>query len=325
MLFVTNRRLAEGRRSAPGRSVSFDSGDNEPSPSLFFCRRHDNGRLEEVTAAPFLDELRASPRQQLLIFVHGYNCQPEASVFPQALLLQRLCDSIAPELVEVVPLVWPCDDDPGLLLDYWDDQSSAEVSGYAFARLIGKFLDWRESRRGLGTCLKHINLLAHSMGNRVLVTALASWCRERGAVPALFRSIFMAAPDVENETLEPGREGAVVPAAARHLVVYHAADDFALRSSKLANIRNRIISRRLGHTGPEHLEATSTNVVAIDCDAVNNVYDELGHSYFLGDGMGRPGAVLRHVVETIRTGRVAGLQPGRRRLVLERASEWEFM
>ena len=32
------------------------------------------------------------------------------------------------------------------------------------------------------------------MGNRVLATALASWAHDYGAVPALFRNLFMARP-----------------------------------------------------------------------------------------------------------------------------------
>ncbi|HMR34017.1 MAG TPA: alpha/beta hydrolase [Geminicoccaceae bacterium] len=311
MLFITNRRLNEGRRSSAGRSISFDLTDSEPGASLYFCQRRGSGLYEELLAAPFLGRLRRSPRQQILLVTHGFNCQPEKDVFPRALELQGLCDQLAPGLVEVVPLVWPCDDDFGVMLDYWDDQASAEVSGHAFARLIGKFIDWRDRLATEEICLKHINILAHSMGNRVLRAALARWSRDYGSVPAIFRSIFMVAADVANECLEPGHDGAMIPQAARNLVVYHAADDFALRSSKVANLRNKVVTRRLGHTGPERLDRVPANVSAVDCDAFNSAYDRLGHTYFLGDGQGRPGTVLRHIVETMRTGR-----PGTRRQVL---------
>ena len=189
---------------------------------------------------PFFSRLRRSARRQVLFFVHGFNCQPEARVFPEALQLQRLCDALAPDLVEVVPLVWPCDDDFGLVLDYWDDQQSATASGMALARMLGKFMAWRDRLGTEETCLKHVNILAHSMGNRVLATALASWAHGYGAVPALFRNVFMAAADVANDVFAPGQPGGAIAGAARNVVVYHAADDFALRSSKVANLRNRI-------------------------------------------------------------------------------------
>jgi len=98
----------------------------------------------------------------------------------------------------------------------------------------------------------------------------------------------------------------VIAAAARNVVVYYSADDFALRSSKVVNLRNRIVRRRLGHTGPADPELAPRNVVAVDCDDFNSRYDRFGHSYFLADTQGQPGVLLRHLVETVATGRVAG-------------------
>lgn len=319
MLFVTNRRIEGPRRSTVGRFVRF-AADDEPGVSLYFCERQGPGRYLELTAAPFFSRLRRSPRAQILLFAHGFNCQPEERAFPDAERLQALCDALAPGLLEVVPLVWPCDDDFGLVLDYWDDQRSAEVSGLALARMLGKFMAWRDRLGREEACLKHVNVLAHSMGNRVLATALASWAHAYGCVPALFRNVLMVAADVPNDLFAPGQPGTILAEAARNVVVYHAADDLALRSSKVANVRHRIVRRRLGHTGPAEPEASPRNVVAVDCDGFNGRYDRFGHSYFLADPDGRPGALLRHAVETMRTGRVAGLAQGERALVLEAGS-----
>ena len=316
MLFVTNRRIEGSRRSQAGRNVTFAVGDQEPGVSLFFCQRLAQDRYVELTAMPFFARLRRSPRRQVLFFIHGFNCQPEAQVFPAAEQLQALCDQLDPGLAEVVTILWPCDDDFGVVLDYWDDQMAATASGLALGRLLGKFMDWRDRLGTEETCLKHVNVLAHSMGNRLLVTALASWAHAYGTVPALFRNLFLVAADVANDLFAPGQQGAPLAAAARSVVVYHAADDFALRSSKVANVKNRIVRRRLGHSGPADLAAAPRNVVAVDCDDFNCRYDRLGHSYLLADARGRPGAVARHVVETMRQGRVAGLGPDRRELIL---------
>ena len=283
MLFITNRRIEGSRRSQAGRPINFAASDNEPGASLFFCQRQGPEQYIELTAMPFFGRLRRSTRRQVLFFVHGFNCQPEARIFPDALRLQSLCDALAPELVEVVPLVWPCDDDFGLVLDYWDDQQAATASGLALARSLGKFIAWRDRLGTEETCLKHVNILAHSMGNRVLATALGSWAQGYGAVPAMFRNVFMAAADVANDVFAPGQPGAVIAGAARNVVVYYSGDDFALRSSKVVNLRNRIIRRRLGHTGPADPEQAPRNVVAVDCDDFNSRYDRLGHSYFLAD------------------------------------------
>ncbi len=317
MLFVTNRRLEEGPRSRPGRRVHFDLADSEPSPSLFFCERRGVEDYLELTATPFLNRLRRGPYAQILFYLHGFNSLPEKNIFPIAARLQRLLDRVRRGAIRVVPLIWPCDDDFGLLKDYWDDQDAAEMSGFAFGRVIGKFLDWRDALADPSPCLKHVNLLAHSMGNRVLRFALAKWTRDRGAPPALFRSLFLVAADIANESLEPGEAGHAITRAARNVLVYHAEDDFALRTSKIANLRNKVVSRRLGHTGPENPERTPRNVVAIDCDAVNNRYDPLGHTYFLDDGEGRPGLVLEHIARTLLSGRPAGFSAGQRSLRLE--------
>jgi esterase/lipase superfamily enzyme len=320
MLFVTNRRIAGSRQSEAGRRIAFVEGDDEPGASLYFCERQGPGSYVELTAVPFFARLRRGSRQQVLFLVHGFNCQPEQRIFPDAERLQDLCDALAPGLVEVVPLVWPCGDDPGLVLDYWDDQRAADASGLALARILGKFIAWRDRLGAEDACLKHVNLLAHSMGNRVLATALSSWAQDYSTVPALFRSVLMVAADVPNDLFAAGQPGAVIAGAARHVVVYHAADDLALRSSKVVNVRHKVVRRRLGHTGPVDLDGAPRNVVAVDCDGFNSRYDRFGHSYFLADPDGRPGALLRHLVETLRTGRVAGLAPGGRCLLLEPGS-----
>jgi len=103
-----------------------------------------------------------------------------------------------------------------------------------------------------------------------------------------------------------GHAGELISHASRNVVVYYASDDLALRSSKVANLKNKIASRRLGHTGPENMALTPTNVYAVDCDDVNTAYDTpKGHSYFRsGKKPGEPGKVFDHIWQTIMTGRV---------------------
>ena len=89
MLFITNRRVEGPRRSQAGRPISFAASDNEPGASLFFCQRQGPEQYIELTAMPFFGRLRRSTRRQVLFFVHGFNCQPEARIFPDALRLQK--------------------------------------------------------------------------------------------------------------------------------------------------------------------------------------------------------------------------------------------
>ena len=325
MLFVTNRRLkkvSEEPQTNSGASepidVEFDLDDSEPSASVHFCERSgENGPIREIFSPCFLTRLKESNASQVLLYIHGFNNLPANDIFPRATELQKLIDEAKPDTIEVVPLIWPCDNDRGVLKDYWDDQKAADASAVGFSRVLGKFLTWRDDQQDAkDPCYKRINVLAHSMGNRVLRGCLESWARDYGPVQGIFRNIFMVAPDVVNESLESGNSGQFIPSACRSVTVYYASDDFALRSSKIVNLRNKIISRRLGHTGPTDMKKVPDNVFAIDCDDFNNTLDNpSGHTYFLRDQDENPGPVFNHMMRSLLTGRVDA-DPSTRTMVL---------
>jgi esterase/lipase superfamily enzyme len=309
MLFITNRFPTQSIRTRVGRSFSFDLANNAPSNSIFFCERADEGTLTEIGSLPFMHRLRECDCRQILLYIHGFGNLPE-DVFDQVAELQRLCDRERRKEVMVVPMIWPCDNDLGVVQDYWDDQKSADQSAFAFSRALEKFLAWRNSADNPedDPCLKRVNVLAHSMGNRVLRGTLQAWNRydlPRG-IPLLFRNTYMVAADVVNETLQYGEPGELICHASRNVVVYHASDDLALRSSKAANLKNKVASRRLGHSGPEDMQLTPRNVYSVDCDDVNNAYDPpFGHSYFRRGGRrGQPGKVFEHIFACLLSGRV---------------------
>ena len=161
-----------------------------------------------------MQELKSSRCRQLLIYIHGFSNLPE-DVFAGATEFQRLCDRADKDEVLVIPIVWPCDNDLGIVKDYWDDQKAADQSAYSLARVLEKFLAWRNSEKFNplhDPCLKRINVLAHSMGNRVLRGTLAAWNRYdlSHGVPLIFRNTFMVAADVVNETLHEGHPGELI-------------------------------------------------------------------------------------------------------------------
>jgi esterase/lipase superfamily enzyme len=257
-----------------------------------------------------MSALKTSPYRQLLIYLHGFSNLPEA-VFDGAAEFQALCDQAKQNEALVLPIIWPCDDDFGVVKDYWDDQKPADASAFSLARVLGHFMQWRENAErnpAQDPCLKRINMLAHSMGNRVLRETLWAWNKYDlpNGVPLIFRNTYLVAADIENESIHKGETGELISHASRNVVVYYASDDLALRSSKVANIKNKIASRRLGHTGPENMDLTPPNVYAVDCDDVNTAYDmPKGHSYFRsGKNQGEPGKVFEHICQTIMTGRV---------------------
>jgi esterase/lipase superfamily enzyme len=325
MLFVTNRVLNEGptpRNPTDGsfilpRSISFNLKNNQAEQSVYFCRRNAQGNYTEIGSLAFFNELKTLNVQQVVLFLHGFSTLPEGAMATAA-DLQVLFDQKAQGEIAVVPLIWPCDNDTGIVKDYFDDQLAADASGIAFMRMFEKFLTWRDYNSTLDNpCTKWINLLAHSMGNRVMRGAIRSsvqYFQPRG-FPLIFRNVFMAAADVSNNTLEPGQDGESIPQSARNVVSYYAADDLAMRASKVAN--TNVASPRLGQTGPARMDKVPKNVYALDCADFNNDYDPpTGHGYFRRDPQGNPGLVFNHMWACIETGRVpVRLLDARTRLV----------
>lgn len=320
MLFITNRFPKGSIKTRIGRPFEFDLKNNAPSNSVFFCRREISGAITEVGGLNFLSELKASSYRQILLYIHGFSNMPDA-VFDAALEFQGLCDRAEAQEVLVVPVIWPCDDDTGIVQDYWDDQKAADASAPSLARALCRFIEWRNSKANTDSdpCRKRINLLAHSMGNRVLRETLAAWDKYDLAdgVPLIFRNTFLVAADIENESIHRDQRGKLICDASRNVVVYYASDDLALRASKAANLKNKIASRRLGHSGPENMDLVPKNVYTVDCDDINNAYDPKGHSYFRsGRTRGEPGLVFEHIFQCLKTGRVFPADDARRATVI---------
>ena len=335
MLFLHNRPVKNARRfTGKRRAIDFNLNDVTPTISINFCERMADGSLFEIGDDAFFHTLKASPGEQFLLYTHGFNVTPDKA-FQHAQDLQTLFAKMAEEAedahekkqanVVVIPMIWPTDNDFGVIGDYYDDQIAADASAMAFARAFQFFLRFRDSLSADERCLKRINILCHSMGSRVLRGAIAASRKYflGGDVPLLFRNIFMVAPDVDNNTLEPGKPGEAIPWMTRNLGVYFAADDLAMTASKVGNLRVRRGSKRLGHTGPEKLSALPNNVYVFDCSNFNNSYDHPnGHGYFLdapgtpGGELGEPGLVFASIYDAVVTGRMVDQTGPHREVIL---------
>lgn len=310
MLFLTNRYPIEDFKNPKLKNFTFNLDDVDPSQIIFFCKKNSAMKYSLLEWSDFFRELKNSSYKSLLFFIHGYSNTPE-EIFEQTIKLQKLCDLKKDKEVLVVPFIWPCDNDPGKIKDYYDDQVAADRSATSLVNALNDFLKWGKTDENQDIpCLKRINILAHSMGNRVLRQALFEWQKyyQRQGVPLVSRNTFLVAADIENESLEIGKQGQHISDFSRNVVVYFSADDLALRGSKVANLANGLASRRLGHTGPENIEKCKKNVFSIDCDNINNYdYDTtkkinkkdlMGHNYLVEE------AFFNHMFSCIITGRV---------------------
>jgi esterase/lipase superfamily enzyme len=202
-------------------------------------------------------QLALSETGAALVFIHGYNVSFEDAIFRTAQLAVDLKFPGA-----AIAFSWPSYADP---IKYTFDEQHAEVSVPALREVLQDLA----SRSGA----KHIHIIAHSMGNRVLAGALRSMdpsLQQRHK--EVFRELVLAAPDIDSRVFE----SQVLPYITRnvqHCTLYASARDRALLMSRAFHN-----FQRLGETEPELL--VSDGIDTIDATLVDTSL--LGHSY-IGD------------------------------------------
>lgn len=230
-----------------------------------------------------------SPEKSALVFVHGYNVEFLEAVRRTAQITYDLGFDGASILFS-----WPSRGRPA---DYTIDEASAEAA----VPDLREFLTALASETGV----RVIHVVAHSMGNRALLRALAD-VESDPRVPQVFRNVVLAAPDIDRDVftrdLLPRFKG-----RPSHLTLYASDTDEALKASKKF------------HGYPRAGEAGRDIVVAPDLDTIDATGMDpslLGHSYF---------ASLEPVVDDIAKllrGDLAPAQRGLREQVLGALKYW---
>ena len=205
-----------------------------------------------------VDAVEASPGGKLMIFIHGYNVG-----FREA---ARVVGQFAKDLKFRGPVVlfsWPSQDS---LTSYSVDSTNAEWASAHFVKLLNAMLD--------SIPAKDIYLVAHSMGNRILGSAVTKLASDRPASDlAKIRELIMIAPDIDADVFRND----MAPRLARtgiHITLYASSNDRALRASKAFNGYPRA-----GDAG-EGLVVVD-GVETIDASSISSGL--LGHSYFAAD------------------------------------------
>ena len=79
MLFVTNHSKKDGRESQVGEKFVFEHGDEEVGQHIYFCDDRE-GDQTEVGSTDLLSSLKDSQAEELLIYFHGFNVQPNSAL-----------------------------------------------------------------------------------------------------------------------------------------------------------------------------------------------------------------------------------------------------
>lgn len=169
----------------------------------------------------FYEQLRAqvsnSPDREVLVFVHGFNVSFEDAARRTAQMANDLKLQGAPVFYS-----WPAD--KYFLLTYGKDEASV---GWAAPHLKEFLLDLVHN-----TDARAINLVAHSMGNRALTTALREIDLQLRDEARLFNQVVLAAPDIDADDFRDNIAPAI-QRTAKQVTLYASKNDIALGASRL--------------------------------------------------------------------------------------------
>jgi esterase/lipase superfamily enzyme len=194
--------------------------------------------------------LSSADERDVLLFVHGYNV-----TFSDAL---RRAGQLARDLKFpgcVAVFSWPSS---GSVLGYVRDTGNAEWAVAHFLEFLGILLEDVGAR--------HVHLLAHSMGNRVLISALERFTPIASATTV--GHVVFAAPDVDADMFV--RMTRAASAVARRLTLYLSANDLPLKLSQ----------RLYGHARGGGELVVTEGVDTIDASLVDTSLFALRHSYY---------------------------------------------
>jgi esterase/lipase superfamily enzyme len=219
--------------------------------------------IEPLGIDPFYQKLdatlQAAPTKEAVVFIHGYNNNFAGAARQAAQLTYDLhIDGAAPILYS-----WPSKNN---MFAYTEDEETVQWTSFH----LQQFLEELSQR----TNAAKVHIVAHSMGNRALATALQVIAAKRqGAQKPLFHQLVLAAPDIGAETLNLFAQ-AIRPVTER-ITMYASANDDALLLSKIIHG-----GPRAGEKGQFLLIAPGVDT--IDASAART--DFLGHEYFSNSG-----------------------------------------
>jgi esterase/lipase superfamily enzyme len=198
---------------------------------------------------------RRSPRNDALVFVHGF-----ATSFEDA---AKRTAQMSYDLGFTAPILfsWPSHGRVRLV-DYNADGRNAELS----VEPLRRFLEQLVKESGITT----VHVVAHSMGNRVLTNALDVLVRSSVRIPQL-RQVALMAPDIDAQVFRALAER--IKRLPSKVTLYVSSRDAALRASQ-----QLVGYPRAGQGGSAVVVVPGVDTV--DASAVDTSLTGLLHSYY---------------------------------------------
>ena len=232
--------------------VEFESED----PKRHFTVRNIRTLNKADMIAEIKKRLGASDtfKGQSIVFIHGYNVGFDDALYRTAQISFDLqFDGAA------FTYSWPSG---GGLASYVYDRDSAQgAEPYLY-----EFLQMVQNETGTS----NINIIAHSMGNQMLLQVLRS-LKLRAPAVSKINQIVLAAPDVDRDAFEVlARE---ITGIAKGITLYAASNDRALDASRVV-AGNQFRAGDVSSDGP----VIVAGIDSIDITSLTTGYLSLGHS-----------------------------------------------
>ena len=205
--------------------------------------------VRELEESKFWSPFQIASSQDVVVFVHGYNNAFTDSIRRGATIQK----DVASEAI-VVSYTWPSD---GELLSYGYDESSIDTAEQNFELFMDRLIEKVAPNR--------INVIAHSMGSRLLIRFLAG-LPGRSLYPEnmVFKNLIFAAADVSTKFFQQKEEWPRYPqyplsSYAERITVYSSQYDRALGLSEKIHRDQRL---GLASQTNMYLEADITSIDA---------------------------------------------------------------
>ncbi len=192
-----------------------------------------------------------------LVFIHGYAMDFERAVSTTAKLTYELSYPGVPVLFS-----WPSNSSPAA---YTGDTSAMDWSTPHLREFLDQLTTIKE--------VKTVHLIAHSLGNRGLLTALLELIDSKDAGSWKFGEIVLIAPDVDVDIFVRDIAPRLTETNSR-VTLYVSARDFPLYLSRKLNLYPRV-----GDSNIKPLIFDGIETI----DASNAISMEEGHAYFRKD------------------------------------------
>jgi esterase/lipase superfamily enzyme len=269
-------------------SVSKTHGERAPSQEPVRPTPQDSFKVSQISGIPEDDFFQsisntlwqqvgggANTKDDVVMFVHGYN---NSFRFSCVRFAQLVYDTRFQG--KRVLFSWPANGGDSLIdeltgiVSYGSDLADAKASVDGLAKVLREIAaDRRKPERALAK-RGDIHLVAHSMGCQLLVDALDKLHSEWGVGERPFKSVILAAPDVDSDDLTRLLECVRTP--AERVTLYYCEADRALWASSQYHARQPggVLRHRVGQA-----LCILPQIENIDANRANTTF--IGHSYFV--------------------------------------------